>query len=456
MSNGLGESGIFSCLDIVMLIVLPENSKFVCVQPDISHINKLIDRLFRHEYGKLVAVLTRLFGLENLDLAEDVVQDSLVEAMKDWPYKGVPANPSAWLYKVAKNKALNFLNREKYKRQYTSDVVQEFQSHTTDWPVIDHLFSEPEIKDDELRMIFVACHPSLSKDSQVALTLKTLCGFSIPEIAHAFFTTEETINKRLVRARHKIREANLRFEVPGNEEMQKRLNAVLETIYLVFNEGYSASTGDKIIRSELCGEAIRLAELLASSSGIQNKSNVYASLALMVLNASRFNARLDNEGNILTLAEQDRLLWDKNLMQKGFAYMEKSTEGNKISVYHILATISAYHCSAPDFGSTDWKGILSMYDHLLILDPSPLVRLNRSIAVSKVLGPAMAIDELTAVKADPSFTSYHLLYSTEAEFYLEIGLFEKAAESFRKAIEYSPLKAEKKLLQKKLQRCLEH
>jgi RNA polymerase sigma factor (sigma-70 family) len=264
------------------------------MQTDTSHIDQLIDRLFRNEYGKLVAVLTRLFGTENLDLAEDVVQDSLVEAMKDWPYKGVPDNPTAWLYKVAKNKALNILNREKYKRKYSSDVAHHLQSSWTAVPALDYLFSDHEIKDDQLRMIFTCCHPSLSKDSQIALTLKTLCGFSMAEIAHAFFTTEDTVNKRLVRARQKIREASLPFEVPAREEIQKRVDAVLETIYLVFNEGYSASTGDLIIRFELCEEAIRLAELLVASPAIGNKSFVYALLALMLLNAARFNARLDH------------------------------------------------------------------------------------------------------------------------------------------------------------------
>lgn len=425
------------------------------MQVDKGDINKLIDHLFRHEYGKLVAVLTHLFGIENLDLAEDVVQDSLVEAIKDWPYKGVPDNPSAWLYRVAKNKALNILNREKYKRKYTLNTARLPDSYKTDGHPIDDIFSEHEIEDDVLKMIFTSCHPLLTKDSQVALTLKTLCGFSIVEIARAFFTTEETIKKRLVRARRKIREARLQFEIPDKREMQKRLDAVLETIYLVFNEGYSASTGDEIIRFELCEEAIRLAELLASSAIIHDKSAIYALLALMILNASRFTARTDNDGNILTLAEQDRSLWNKDLMQRGFSYLHGSTSGTKVSSYHILATISAYHCLAPGFASTDWKGILHMYDQLMILDSSSLVKLNRSIAISKVYGPAKAIEELKAVTADPAFTCYHLLYSTEAEFYSELGCYEKAAESYTRAIKYSPLKAEKRLLQKKLRHCLE-
>src|SRR5687768_1486671 len=420
-----------------------------------NNINQLVDHLYRHEAGKLVAVLTGVFGPDNIELAEDVVQDSLIEAIKDWPYKGLPADPPAWLYKVAKNKALNILNREKYVRQHAAEVAHGLYSLTTEAPAADHLFSEYQIQDDQLRMMFTACHPSLSKDSQVALILKTLCGFSIPEIAHAFFTTDDTINKRLVRARQKIRDAKIPFEIPADAEIGDRLEAVLETIYLVFNEGYSASTGDEVIRYELCEEAIRLAEMIVAYPLIQNKSNVFAVLALMLLNASRFAARIGKEGEILTLAEQDRSLWNSSLMQKGFAYLERSTKDNSISVYHIMATISAYHCAAPDFESTDWKGILTLYDHLLLLDRSTLVKLNRSIPLAKVSGVKKAIEELQELKKDSSFTSYHLLYATEGEFYSEIKDYHKAAIAFQQAIDYSPLQAEKKLLQKKLECCLE-
>jgi RNA polymerase sigma factor (sigma-70 family) len=419
-----------------------------------SDISQLVDHLYRHEAGKLVAVLTRVFGPANIELAEDVVHDSLIEAIRNWPYKGLPADPSAWLYKVAKNKALNILNQEKYKRQYAAQAAFQQQ---TEWPNHsgDLLFSEHHVQDDQLRMIFTACHPALSKDSQVALTLKTLCGFSIPEIAHAFFTTEDTINKRLVRARQKIREAQLPFEVPSATEMEGRLDAVLETIYLVFNEGYSASSGNEVIRYELCEEAIRLAEMIAVHPAIKDKSNVNALLALMLLNASRFTSRTDKEGNILTLAQQDRKQWSPLLMQKGFAYLEKSTLDNIISVYHIMAAISAHHCASPDFDSTDWKGILNLYDHLLLIDRSPLVRLNRAVPLAKVAGVQKAIEELEQLKNDVSFTSYHLLYATEGEFYFELENYLKAAEAFQKAIAYSPLQAEKELLQKKLERCLE-
>jgi RNA polymerase sigma factor (sigma-70 family) len=417
-----------------------------------ENINQLVDHLYRHEAGKLVAVLTGVFGPANIELAEDVVHDSLVEAMKDWPYKGLPDDPSAWLYKVARNKALNILNREKYKRQYAAAHKQ--QPGWSDTSMDDVLFNEP-VQDDQLRMIFTSCHPSLSKDSQIALTLKTLCGFSIPEIAHAFFTTEDTINKRLVRARQKIREAKIPFEVPAANEMEARLEAVLETICLLFNEGYSASSGSELIRYELCEEAIRLAEMIAVHPAIQNKSSVYALLALMLLNASRFRSRIDKNGNILTLAQQDRKLWDVSLIQKGLACMEKSASDNRVSVYHILAAISACHCAAPGFESTDWKAILHLYDHLLLIDHSPLVKLNRSVALAKVAGVQKALEQLEQLKTDASFHSYHLLYATEGEFYFEMKAYSKAAEAFRQAIAHSPLQAEKDLLQKKLERCVE-
>ena len=417
-------------------------------------ISKLIDHLFRHESGKIVSVLTRNFGTENLDLAEDVMQDSLVEAMKQWTYKGVPENPSAWLFKVAKNKALNVINRQKYKRQYSSDVIHYMRSEWTAEPAMNHLFSEKEILDDQLRMMFTCCHPSISKDSQVALALKTLCGFSIPEIARAFLTTEENTKKRLVRARQKIRENKIPFEVPSGIQLEERLQAVLETIYLLFNEGYSASKGNDLVRYELCEEAIRLCEIIVSHETLQNKSNVYAILSLMYLNACRFKARTDDNGRILTMAEQDRTQWDRSLMQRGFIFLEKSTAFKGFSIYHILAAISAHHCAASDFESTDWKGILSLYDSLAQIDSSPVILLNRTIALSKVFDATLALDELEQLKDKPSMASYHLFYSTQAEFYMEINDFQRARGCLEKAIELSPLEAEKKLLKEKLNYCL--
>ena len=424
--------------------------------PESEKIKQLIDHLFRHESGKLVSVLTRIFGADNLDMAEDVVQDSLVEAIRHWTYKGAPENPSAWLFMVAKNKALNIINREKYKRKYSSDVAHFLQSQWTAEPALNHIFSEAQILDDQLRMMFTCCHPSISVESQVALTLKTLCGFSIAEIAKAFLTTDENVNKRLVRARQKIRKNKIPFEVPEGKTLESRLDAVLEAIYLLFNEGYSASTGNEIIRFELCEEAIRLSEIIAAHDMLKNKSSVYAVLSLMYLNTSRFKSRTDDKGNIFTMAEQDRALWDRSLMKKGFYYLEKSTTDSDLSIYHILAAISAYHCSAKDFESTDWNSILYLYDKLITIDASPVVLLNRAIVISKVNSARKGLEELEKIRDSPAMKSYHLYYSTQAELCIQINEFHKASESLKKAIQLSPLQAEKDLLQKKLDYVLKN
>jgi RNA polymerase sigma-70 factor (ECF subfamily) len=305
-------------------------------------------------------------------------------------------------------------------------------------------------------MIFTCCHPAITPDSQIALALKTLCGFSIPEIAKAFLTTEENINKRLVRARQKIRDDKIPFEVPRGNDLEKRLPPVLETIYLLFNEGYSASRGNDIVRYELCEEAIRLAEIITGHPAIHTHSNVYALQALMQLNASRFKARQDAEGNIFTLEEQNRLLWDYGLMEKGFNILEKSTTADQqISTFHILAAISAYHCSAASYKATNWKGILALYEKLLQIDSSPVVLLNRAIAISKVSGAAAAVMELKKIEGSPSLQSYHLYYSTLGTLYIELNQVNEAIPILEKAINLAPLPAEKSLLQKKLNSCLE-
>ncbi len=256
-----------------------------------ENINHLVGHLFRHESGKMVSVLTKILGTANIDLAEDVVQDAIIEAINQWTYKGVPENPTGWLYNVAKYKALNFIKREKVHQKYSSDLIHSLQSEWTAEPASNHFFSEQEIEDDQLRMMFTCCHPSISTDSQIALTLKTLCGFSIPEIAKAFLTSDENINKRLVRARQTIRENRVSFEVPFGNEFENRLNNILETIYLLFNEGYNASEGTEIIRQELCEEAIRLAHLISEYPKIFQKTQVWALLSLMLLNSSRFKSR---------------------------------------------------------------------------------------------------------------------------------------------------------------------
>lgn len=418
---------------------------------DRDHINQLADHLFRHESGKMVSILTRIFGPENIDLAEDVVHDSFVEAIMHWTYQGIPENPSAWLFKVAKNKAINIINREKFKTRHVSEVADYLESERIPDPMSHLTFSDEEILDDQLRMMFACCHPSISIDSQVALTLKTLCGFSIPEIAKAFLTDKENINKRLVRARQKIRSAKIPLEVPCGMDMERRLSSVLETIYFMFNEGYNASTGEDLLRFDLVEEAIRLAELILSHPAFKDKSNVHALLALMQLNASRFKARQDNEGNILTLEKQDHSLWDYALMEKGFINLEKAMMNNQVSSYHLLAGISAYHCSAANYESTDWKSILELYNKLVELDNSPLVLLNRAVALSKVNGPDRGLAELEQIPKSASIKKYYLFYVTQAEFYIELNQFSRAIESIESAIPLAPLTREKSLLRKRLE-----
>lgn len=418
-----------------------------------ENVNQIVDQLFRHESGKMVSVLTKILGPSNIELAEDVVQDAIIEAINQWSYKGVPGNPTGWLYNVAKHKAINFLNREKLRKKYSSELAHLLQSEWTARPAINHFFSEQEIEDDQLRMMFTCCHPSISPDSQIALTLKTLCGFSIPEIAKAFLTNEETINKRLVRARKKIREDEIPFEIPKGSELEKRLQTVLESIFLLFNEGYSASKGNDIIRYELCEEAIRLAYIITGSETIQQKGNVFALLSLMYLNASRFKARQDGEGNLLTMEEQDRSLWDKRMIDIGINYLNQATKNGEVGIYHSLAAISSHHCIAVDFNATNWNAILALYDHLTLLDNSPLILLNRSVAVLKVHGVENAIIELEKIETLPSLQSYHLLFSTKAEFYFQLNQYSKAAQYLEKAILLSSQKAEIALLKKKLKLC---
>jgi RNA polymerase sigma factor (sigma-70 family) len=420
------------------------------LQKDISI---LVDHFFRHESGKMVAVLTKIFGSQNLDLAEDVVQDSLVEALEHWPYHAIPDNPSAWLFRVAKNKALNIIHREKYKQQYSKEAAYLLKSG--EWSEPADLFFEQKIQDDQLRMMFTCCHPSISADSQVSLTLKTLCGFGIPEIAHAFLTTETNISKRLVRARQTIRDENIPFEVPQGQDLVMRVQTVLETIYLIFNEAYSASRGNDIIRFDLCQEAIRLAQMLENEKTIKQKGNIYALLSLMFLNASRFRARQDQEGNLLTMAEQNRLLWDRKLQASGFEYLQKATENPGTSTYFILAAISANYCLAPDYDSTNWKNILFLYDSLIELDHSPVVLLNRAIVLSKIAGAEKGLHELELLKNEPQIKSYHLFYSTQAEFFIELGQHKMAIRSLQEAVDLAPLESIRDLLKKKIGFCKE-
>jgi len=282
--------------------------------PPTADITQLADHLFRHESAKLVSVLTRIFGIERLDFAEDVVQETLAKALKTWPYYGVPANPAAWLTQAAKNLALDLIRREKLFRDKESQIItsiENWSSDTEETPQFDN-----ELKDGRLRLMFACCHPDIPQESQTALALKTLCGFSPAEIAKAFLTTEAAIAKRLTRAKQRIKELGIPFEIPAGEDLAPRLDAVLQTVYLLFNEGYKASSGDSLIRQDLCDEAIRLGVLIAEHPATETARS-HALVALMLLNAARLPARLDDDGNILRLQDQDRSRWKRDLVARG-------------------------------------------------------------------------------------------------------------------------------------------
>ena len=383
-------------------------------------------------------------------MVEDAVQEALLTAAQQWPFKGIPENPSAWLWQVAKHKAINLLKREKSLADKLPNIRRAFATPITlPDPHLDH-----EVQDDMLRMIFTCCHPVIPSESQVALTLRTLCGFSIPEIARAFLIQEATVAKRLVRARQKIRVAKIPYEVPTGDELSKRLAAVLEILYLLFNEGYHASQGDDLIRWDLCGEAIRLTSLVAEHSAVSTPE-AQALLAMMFLHSARLGARQDEHGKMLSLAKQDRSRWDKGLICKGLLYLNKSTEAREISEYHLQAGIAAVHCVADSYESTDWPGILILYDMLLEINHSPVIALNRAVAVTEVHGPQAGIEAIKGIENLKAMRSYYPFYATRAELYMRLAEYEQAYRDYQQALALAQAKTEQGFLTMKLETCRE-
>src|SRR5881628_3654994 len=390
-------------------------------------ISQLVEHLFRHESAKMVATLTRIFGIEHLTLAEDVVQEALGRALQTWPYRGIPENPSAWIMRASRNLAVDVIRREKSFREKEAEIARliDLDGAASDAAI----FSEHEIADDRLRMMFVCCHSVIPREAQVALALKTLCGFSVSEISHAFLTTEAAIAKRLTRAKQKIQEAQVPFEIPIGDELTRRLDSVLHSLYLLFNEGYKASSGENLVREELCDEAIRLTQLLARHRA-GNQPKTHALFALMLLNAARIPARQDDEGNLLRLEEQDRSLWEQAMIARGMFHLHESTAGAEISEYHLQAGIAACHATAIDYKSTDWGKILSLYDRLIEFDDSPVVALNRAVAVANVRGPEAGLQTLRAIRDREKLGSYYLFYSVFGELEMRLNNHAVAAEQF--------------------------
>jgi RNA polymerase sigma-70 factor (ECF subfamily) len=415
-------------------------------------VSQVVEHLFRHEAGKMVAILTGIFGIEHLTLAEDVVQETLARALQTWPFYGVPKNPAAWIMRASRNLAVDVVRRQKVFRDKEAELIRlmEREGPTPDAAI----FPEPEITDDTLRMMFVCCHPSIPAEAQVALALKTLCGFSVTEIARAFLTTDAAIAKRLTRAKQKIREARIPFEIPVGEELGPRLDGVLPSLYLLFNEGYKASIGEKLVREELCHEAIRLTSLLAEHPA-GDQPRTHALLALMLLNCARIPARMDGEGNLLLLQEQDRSTWRQPMIARGLFHLTQSAAGNELTPFHLQAGIAACHCAAKDYASTDWPRILSLYDHLIEFDDSPVVALNRAVALAEVRGPQAGIEAVNTIQNLQSLESYYLLHAVLGEFESRLNHARAAAGHFRKSLQLAEIKSEQAFLAKRLQACEE-
>ena len=416
-----------------------------------SHLplTETIDHLFRKEWGKLVATLTKVFGVHNLQMAEDVVQDTLLTALNNWKINGLPNNPTAWLYTAAKNKAIDLLRKQSKTSRYINIDNPLLQSEYTLAQTMTDLVSTNDIDDDQLKMMFVCCNPALSNEAQVAMVLKTLCGFSVTEIAKAFLSKYDTIEKRLYRAKQVFKEKNIEFDLPNKESLLARTETVLLVLYLVFNEGYNSTEHSSLIRNDLMDEAMRLCRLLCNSKKIP-KQNAMALNALMCFTAARNKARIDKAGNILLLKQQNRSLWDTELIHAGIFYLEQSADGDSFSKYHLEAGIAYEHARAETYDKTNWQNILNWYNLLNELYPSPVVALNRAIIVAEIEGAAKAIETIQAIPQLSWLKNYYLLPATLGELYTQLGETEKAKACFKEAIQLTKAPKEKKLLEEKL------
>lgn len=409
----------------------------------------LLEHLFRHQAGRMVAHLARLLGPAHLDLAEETVQESMLRALQTWPYQGVPENAAAWLFTVAHNLAIDAVRRNRVLGEKTDAIVAELARSARFAP--DDPDVEEELRDDELRMIFMCCHPEISRDASVALSLKTVGGFSVPEIARAFLADDAAIAQRLVRVKRQIRDRRLTLEMPRGGELKRRLDSVLDTIYFMFNEGYAAHEGEDLIRQDLCMEALRLGQLVAASS--MAAPRVDALVALMAIEAARLAARVDEAGDLVLLESQDRSRWDPRLIGLGFYHFDRSMAGDEVSEFHVQAAIAATHARARHAQATDWPAILRLYDQLLAINASPVVALNRAVAVAKVHGPAEALRVIELLESDPKLRNYYLRLAVRGHMLLELGRFAEARSCFRAALECPCSEPERRFLRRKLEEC---
>ena len=415
--------------------------------PSRNRADTALEHAYRRDAGAVTAALARLFGPGNLDLIETAQQDALLRALAVWREGGIPDNPTAWLIKVARNRAIDIIRQNRLHGERHAELVVAPRLPEPDWD--DGVTLRSELDDDQLRMMFVCCDPALSIEAQIVLTLKTLCGMQVAEIARALLTAEPTIAKRLTRAKQALRAAHIGFELPAQDALAARLDTVLMVLYLLFNEGYSAHKGERPVRRELCEEAIRLASLLAQHP-LTDRPRVHALLALVLLHGSRLAARLEGNSESATLAEQDRALWDRDSIHRGLVCLAKSADGEDVTRFHLEAGIAACHAVAPTYEQTDWQRIVGLYDQLLTLNPSPVVTLNRAIAVGMHAGPAAGLAELEKIADHPKLKGYFLLPAAFGELHARLDRPREAARYLRQAYDLAASAADRRFLAKRL------
>lgn len=411
---------------------------------------ELEEHLFRREAGRLVAILTRLFGIENLALAEDVVQDAFCRALETWKFHGVPKNPSAWLMQTAKHRALDILRREGTARKFAPDLKALVESEWTLVPVVDEAFDAAGITDVQLRMMFSCIHPKLPEETQVALVLHLLCGFGIDETAAAFLKNGAAMERRLSRAKQSLAGSKDLFDLAGAGDVAQRLPAVLRAVYLLFNEGYHAASPESVVRADLCHEALRLIGLLLENPQTATPAT-HALAALLNFNAARLPARVDATGDLILLVEQDRSLWNANLVAAGRRQLELSARGSQLTSYHIEAAIADLHADARRVEETDWNGIVALYETLMSIQPSPVVALNRAVAIAQRDGPARGLEEIGRIADRARLGKYPFYFTTLGEFERRLGHAQAARQHFEAALKFARNAAERRSLRGRLE-----
>jgi RNA polymerase sigma factor (sigma-70 family) len=415
-----------------------------------SNTHRAINAVWRIESAKIIAGLARI--VRDVGLAEDLAQDALVAALEQWPEQGVPDNPGAWLMATAKHRAIDRLRRSKLQERKHEEISRELEAQSVSAPPDFVAALDDDIGDDLLRLVFIACHPVLSTEARVALTLRLLGGLTTGEIARAFLVPEPTIAQRIVRAKRTLVEARVPFEVPRADEFGVRLSSVIEVIYLIFNEGYSATAGESWMRPALCEEALRLGRILAGLA--PQEPEVHGLIALLEIQASRLRTRISPAGEIIPLFEQNRARWDQLLIRRGLAALERAeTLGGALGPYTLQAAIAACHARARTNEETDWTRIVALYDALAQLAPSPVVELNRAVAIGMAVGPAAGLELVDELCSEPSLESYHLLPATRGDLLLKLGRSDEAREEFGRAAALTRNERERDLLLKRAAEC---